>query len=317
MKRKTKRFAVWIAEYVDYRRQLGYQLRTEENYLRELAEFMDREAPGQSLTDAWLLRWREAYAHRSPRVMGYLLALIPWLTLRDPGTRVSEGRLHRHRSPRLTPYIYDPEEVLALLDATERLSDHGRGFRRHTYGTLLGLQASTGMRISESLGLDRDDVNWKDGFLSVRESKNVPLRMVPVHETTLDALRQYARIRDKDRRIPRTQAFFVGSYGGRLNYHTFRPVFRVIADMAGVPFRPHPRPPRIHDLRHTFATRHLLRVRQEGGDMHCAVADLSVYLGHARIEDTYWYLTGIPELMALSGERFRAFVEARRGEGRP
>lgn len=314
--RKNMRFTAWIDEFVNYRKVLGYKMVESERNLRNLAEFMDREASGQSLTDSWVLRWRETNNHRSPRMVCSLLPFIPWLTLRDPQTSVSEIWLHQRRKPRLTPYIYDPEEVLALLDASKKLSDHGRGFRRHTYGALLGLQASTGMRISESLGLDRDDLDWKGGVLRIRESKGVRLRMVPVHESTLDALRRYAKLRDTDRRIPQTRAFFVGSYGRRLLYNTFSPVFRTIAAMAGVPFHPHPRPPRIHDLRHTFATRHLLRVRNEGGDMHCAVADLSVYLGHANIEDTYWYLTGIPELMALCGERFQAFVEKRRREGR-
>ena len=316
--KKNGRFKDWVTEFVDYRRQLGYQIRDTERYLQNLANFMDRKANGQSLTDVWVLRWRETNYPRSPRCLHSLGQFVPWLTLRDPKTTVSAILLRRGNESRPTPYIYESEEVFALMDATGRLSSYGRGLRRHTYGALLGLQASTGLRISESLGLDRDDVDWKAGVLRIRESKGVRLRMVPLHESTLEALLRYAKRRDSEYPMPQTKAFFVGVQGrGRLHYVTFRNTFQTMLKIAGVPFRPHPRPPRIHDLRHTFATRHLLRIRREGGDMHCAVADLSVYLGHREIGDTYWYLTGIPELMALCGERFQSHVETRRREGRP
>ena len=184
------------------------------------------------------------------------------------------------------------------------------------FGALLGLLASAGLRISEALGLDRDDIDGKNGVLHIRESKGVPLRMVPLHESATEALRCHAKLRDHQYPSPADPAFFVGAHGRRRSYKTFHPAFKQMAGIAGIPFRPHPHPPRIHDLRHTFATRHLLRIRRDDGDMHCAVADLSVYLGHRLLANAYWYLTAIPELMARCGERFRHHVEARRREGR-
>jgi len=315
--KKIGQFAARVAEFMDYRWQLGYKMHHVKGDLRNLADFMDREAPEQPLTYAWIVRWREANPHRSPRCVYSLKSFVSWLSLRDPKTAVSEAWFHRDKSPRPTPYIYETGEILSLMASVEKLGNHGGKIRLHTYGALLGLLASTGLRIGEALALDDDDIDWKAGVLRVRESKGVPLRMVPLHESTTEALRRYAKLRDSDRPVSGAKAFFIGSHGRRLFYETFHPVFRTLADVAGVPFRPHPQVPRIHDLRHTFATRHLLRIRHEGGDMHCAVADLSVYLGHKRIENTYWYLTGIPELMALCGERFRTYVEARRREGRP
>jgi integrase len=311
----TGRFTAWVAEYVDHRRQLGYKTKKTERSLQSLADFMDREVPGQPLTDACILRWRETNGHRSRHRLTSLPSFVPWLSLRDQETAVSEAWLRERKSQRLTPYIYDPEEVVALMAATRKLSDLGQGFRRHTYATLLGLLASTGLRIGESLKLDLEDVDLQDAVLRVRESKGVPLRMVPIHESTIEALRRYAGLRNEYRHAKRSDAFFLSSFGRRLRYKTFNRMFQALRKKAGIPFRSHPRQPRIHDLRHTFATRHLLRIRREGGDMHCAVADLSTYLGHCHIEDTYWYLTAIPELMVLCGERFRAYVESRRQEG--
>ena len=57
---------------------------------------------------------------------------------------------------------------------------------------------------------------------------------------------------------------------------------------------------RIHDLRHTFAVRRLLRWYEEGLDVGPRMLSLSTYLGHVKLKDTYWYLTAIPELMAAA-----------------
>ena len=68
--------------------------------------------------------------------------------------------------------------------------------------------------------------------------------------------------------------------------------------------------PRIHDLRHSFAVRRLILWHEQSIDVDQAMLTLSTYLGHAKISNTYWYLTGVPELMALAGSKFECFVEA-------
>ena len=80
------------------------------------------------------------------------------------------------------------------------------------------------------------------------------------------------------------------------------------------PRRTEGRAPRIHDLRHTFACRRLLRWYAEGVDLDHAVAALSTYLGHAKVSDTYWYLTGIPELLDLAAGRFERFTSPDPGD---
>ena len=73
------------------------------------------------------------------------------------------------------------------------------------------------------------------------------------------------------------------------------------------------RPPRIHDLRHSFAVRRLLRWYEEGADLERKLLALSLYLGHAKVSDTYWYLTGVPELMAIAAQRFERFASDEQG----
>jgi integrase len=76
----------------------------------------------------------------------------------------------------------------------------------------------------------------------------------------------------------------------------------------GWPAGPNGRTPRIHDLRHTFACRRLLQWYQEGKDVEQAIAALSTYLGHRKVTDTYWYLTGVPELLAVAANHFERFA---------
>jgi len=92
--------------------------------------------------------------------------------------------------------------------------------------------------------------------------------------------------------------------------------FKKVREAAGVPRRPHRREVRLYDFRHTFASRHLLRAYRENRDIDVEIANLSVYLGHENIANTYWYLTALPELRALCAERFRRYAEEIRREGR-
>lgn len=66
---------------------------------------------------------------------------------------------------------------------------------------------------------------------------------------------------------------------------------------------------RLHDLRHTFVVRRLMRWHADGTDIDQMMLALSTYMGHAEIFYTYWYLTAVPELMALAGGKFERFAD--------
>ena len=149
----------------------------------------------------------------------------------------------------------------------------------------------------------------------IRESKFHKSRLVPLHPSVVPVLREYARLRDLHHPIPQTEAFFVSDRGTRLPYSTVRQTFRKLCKHLPAHHRaPEARGPRIHDLRHTFACRRLLGWYAEGVDLDHAVAALSTYLGHAKVSDTYWYLTGIPELLNLAAGRFERFTSFNPGD---
>jgi integrase len=127
-------------------------------------------------------------------------------------------------------------------------------------------------------------------------------------------LREYARHRDLLHPIARTESFFVSDRGSVLPYSTVRQTFRKLCAHLPGPRRPDSRAPRLHDIRHTFACRRLLRWYADGVDLDHAVASLSTYLGHAKVSDTYWYLTGIPELLDLAAGRFERSISLDLGD---
>jgi integrase/recombinase XerD len=193
------------------------------------------------------------------------------------------------------------------MDATASLRSP---LRAATYRTLIGLLASTGMRVGEAIGLDRGDAGLDTGILTVRGAKNGKSRLVPLHATTAAALRDYLRDRDRLSADPaRSQAVLVSPPGSRLLYCNVHATWKKLAAAAGL----HPRSgncrPRIHDLRHAFAVRTMLDAYDAGLDGQATLAVLSTYLGHVNPKATYWYLTASPELMASAGQRLDAWLE--------
>jgi integrase len=147
-------------------------------------------------------------------------------------------------------------------------------------------------------------MDWEEGVLTVRESKYHHTRLVPLHPTALVMLRNYARRRQ--RRFPGAQHFFVSARGRRFAYSTVRSVFRELA--CGLTTNSGRRYVRLHDLRHTFACRVLLRWQRSRRGATGRLGVLSRYLGHERVSHTYWYLTAVPELLREAARRFDSSV---------
>jgi integrase/recombinase XerD len=198
------------------------------------------------------------------------------------------------RRPRVAPYIYSPAEITALMGAAGVLTAR---LRAASYRTVVGLMATTGLRLGEALDLDRRDVDLHDGALLVR-AMQTKQREGPLHATTTAALREYTRLRDRYWPTAQTPAFFLNARGGRLTRAEFNHWFaRLIGQIGleGAGERVRPRP---HDLRHTLAVNTLLDWYHAGEDVDRKLPLLSTFQ-HLDPSSTYWYLEAVPELMAL------------------
>ena len=301
--------SVHVERYVSLRQTLGFALHDASAHLRAFARFAavrgDTHLRASTAVD-WAA---EAPSPNARHIrLREVVQLARFLHAEDPIHEIPSSTFFHAPKVRSLPYIYAPEEVARIVDAAGRLR-HAYPLRCEVYATLLGLIAATGLRVSEALDLRLDDV-LPDGVLRIRQTKFGKSRLVPLHPTVVEALGRYLEER---RRLAVTDDHVFLSAGDRrisssmVNY-TFRRVLR----LAGIaPART--RPPRIHDLRHTFATRALEQcsTRREAVARHFVA--LATYLGHADIMHTYWYLEATPELMthiAAAAERLVAGEDA-------
>jgi integrase/recombinase XerD len=185
------------------------------------------------------------------------------------------------------------------------------GLRAHTYATAFGLLAVTGMRISELVALENDDVDLRDGLLTLRHTKFGKSRCLPFHPTTRQALCAYVHLRDRGYPIPNSPSFFVSEQGTRLTHGTVRATFVQLSRQIGLRDPTDRHGPRLHDFRHRFAVQTLVRWYREDVDVERHLPELSTYLGQVKVSDTYWYLSATPELLGLATQRLE---QAHRGQ---
>jgi integrase len=291
-------------EYLSLRRALGFKLHDVGSALVSFLAFCEIE--GAAVVTADLARRWAVSTDASPTRAAWRLHVVRDFAIHhqasDTRTEIPPKDVFSSRYHRKTPYLYSDEEVGRLLQAAGELPP-GKGLRHRTYATLFGLLAATGLRVGEALALDGADVDGEAGMLVVRQSKFRKSRLVPVHASTLERLRQYQQERDRIHPAPKTSAFFVSECGRRLPYPTARAIFRRLCEQLRIQGPSASRKPRIHDLRHRFAVNTLIRWYREGADVERCLPKLSTYLGHGSYEHTYWYLTAVPELLRLATER--------------
>jgi integrase/recombinase XerD len=291
-----------LDEYLRLRRSLGFKLERDGLLLNQFVAYCE-EAGMPTVTSEVALAWVKLPSSGSPAWWSLRLAVVrgfaTYLQAIDPANQVPPTGMFPGPK-RVTPYLYSETDIAALMGAARRLRSP---LHASTYETLIGLLAVTGMRVGEAVRLDRGDVCWGPGLLVIRDSKFNKSRELPLHPSTVQALRAYARGRDRLSSRPKTPSFFVSMAGTRLLYDRIQPVFARLTRQVGlVPRSDHCRP-RIHGLRHSFAVRTLLGWYRSGANVEAALPLLSTYLGHSDPKWTYWYLSAAPELLAVAAKR--------------
>jgi integrase len=294
-----------LEAYLAVRRSLGFSLRGTGRLLHSFVSFLEQQGIACVTTEI-ALRWAKQPNDVQPAQWARRLSMIrlfaQYHSATDPRTEVPPQGLLPYRYHRKPPYIYSDREIAQLLQAAKRLPST-RGLRPETYSTLFGLLAVTGLRISEALGLDRDDVDLTEDVLTVRQTKCRKTHLVPIHPSTRRRLQEYARKRDQVHPQPNTPSFFLSDQGTRVSEWAVRWAFVGVSRQIGLRGPSDSRGPRLHDLRHRFAVRTLLGWYRAGVDVERHLPELATYLGHSHVTDTYWYLTGTPELLRLAATR--------------
>ena len=309
---KPSELTTRMESYLTLRRAMGFPMKFQAPRLRDFVAFVEAEGAGGPITAQLAVDWACSSpggtglrASRLCVARGFLLNLSASM----PGIEVPErGLLARWRRPK--PYLFSPSEIGRLLDDASRLGPEGTLWP-HTVATVIGLVASTGLRSKEALKLKLADVDldMDPPQLVIREAKFRKSRLVPLHATTAGKLREYA---DQRRRLGydgKCDSFFVSEKRKHVTYTSVMKAVRSLVVEMGIQPRPTSgRWPGLHCLRHTFATQRLLAWCEQGLDVKALLPNLSVYLGHVRPIDTYWYLTATPGLLTTAAQRFADYT---------
>ena len=303
--------------YLAVRDALGFTNRAEKVLFPQFVKFVEERRASGPIRAELALQWACAsgsrhgpsgQAGRLRVVRGFLAHLRATV----PETEVPGfGLIAGPRRPQ--PYLFTPEQLEALLQAASRLGPRG-SLRPHTYRTLIGLLASTGLRIGEAIRLTIGDVqlNLDPPRLQIRHTKFNKSRLVPIHPTTAAALRHYAEQRRRLGYDGLSDAFFVSEQGTYLVRGIVWVAFRRLTRRLGLwPSDEGRRGPTLHSLRHSFAVNRLVNWYRAKLDVKALAPHLSIYLGHVHPQESYWYFTATPQLLSAAADRFEGYANRR------
>ena len=209
----------------------------------------------------------------------------------------------RHRPP---PYVFSDEEIRRFFHAidTQALSEMSN--RALVDPVLFRVLYATGLRLSEALNLQLHDVDQERATLEVRDAKNRENRTVPITRRLAATLEAYIAAGHPDPE-PSQHLFHTGDPSKPADKSTIYNRFRRYLADADIPHFARGGP-HIHSLRHGFAVQNLRRWAADGADLAVMLPYLSVYMGHADLRGTQYYLRltadAYPEVAAMVEARF-------------
>lgn len=292
-----------LEDYLRLRRSLGYKLVRAGELLTDFVAYAEAAGADHvrvNLAISWALlasnpdtRWRAQRLGMVRRFARYLHAI-------DPAHEVPPTGLISPGPGRPVPFLYSQDQVMELMAAARQLRSP---LQAASVETIVGLLAVSGLRVGEAICLNNGDVDFAQGSLIVRSSKSGKSRTVPLHFSTVEALRSYTAVRDRFFPQPRSDSFFVSTVGKRVRSGNLRDAFATVVTLAGLPARIAGQRPRLADLRHSFAVQTLLDWHEADLDVGAGLPILSTYLGHVSPASTYWYLSASPQLLAAAAAR--------------
>lgn len=303
--------------YIEMRRGLGFKLREAGKGLIDFADFLEQnDAP--YITTELALAWAQRSLHAQPshwaQRLGFVRGFARHHAAVDPRTQIPPNGLLPFCPKRARPYLYSKEEIQQLLSAALTMpSRYTRcRLRPWTFYCLFGLLSVSGLRLGEARNLKLADVDLDAAVLTIRGTKFGKSRLVPMHASTCRVLQDYLKRRQQHCAAQAASPYlFTSVLGNRLDMGDIHRTFYALSRQIGLRGATESRGPRLHDMRHVFATNTLVRWYEAGQDPERLLPILSTYLGHVHVADTQWYLSGSPELMKEAMRRLERCWEDR------
>ena len=293
--------------FIDWKRAQGYDYNQQDLLLYRFDCFLcecsyDRLWLTREIIDEYRNTFSNCKAFSLSQMFCVVRVYSRFLKMRHPESYVLD--VPPSKPPRPSRfYIYSPEEIKELLQAAGDLGPAG-SIRPHTVKTLIALLYVCGLRISEALNLNVDDLDVKKQTLFIRKGKFSKDRYVPLATSSIEALLRY---RQKADIISRDNALLISSKGTRFNSKTVGNIFRKLLLSCGIAScKPWPR---LHDLRHTFAVNCLCKWNNDDSDVNALLPVLSTVMGHVKVSCTQVYLHVPAELLSQASVRFHNHIK--------
>ena len=307
-------FQTVVADYIAEKQAIGYRFAKGARVLRRIVELQHQIDGGNpclsvELTNRWIEKtpW-ENETNRSARIsairglslymtrMGYEAVAVPW-------------RLAPLVDYAYTPHIFSEQQLGAVLATVDRLCE--KGVSSHSdlvFPLVFRILIGCGTRITETLRIEKKDVDLESGTLVLLNTKNDKQRLIPMAESLAQRCRLYARDSQLVRGFASSRWFFPNAQGVPYDGGSLYAFFRTALRLAGIPHGGRGRGPRMHDLRHTFAVRVLNQWVREGKDLTTALPHLAIYMGHEGLKASQHYLrltaTMFPHLVSTVEKQF-------------
>jgi len=303
-----------LVSYLSLREALGYQMQAEHILLPEFVAYVKAQPTNSPIRIQMALEWAcQASTHRGPsgaaRRLSMARGFLRYLQASAPETEVpGPGLLPTPRRPK--PFLFTSTQITALLEEAQASRPRG-SLRPHTLSTLIGLLASTGLRVGEALRLQIDHVHLDRDppQLHILETKFHKSRIVPLHPSTAERLHHYQAQRAYLHYDGLSEALFVSERGQHVQHPALQDWFARLCQRLAIAPTHGGRAPCLTSFRHTFAVTRMQRWYQQGLDVQALLPHLSVYLGHIHPQESYWYLTAVPELLSAAAQRFETFAQ--------
>ena len=303
-----------LVAYLSLRQALGFQMQAEKVLLREFIAFVQTQESTGPIRAQVALEWAcQESIRRGPggaaRRLSIARGFLSYLQASAPDTEVpAPGLLPAPQRPK--PFLFTPTQITVLLEGAQASGPQG-SLRPHTLSCFLGLLASTGLRVGEAIRLQINQVKLEldPPQLHILATKFHKSRIVPLHPSTAERLRQYHERRAHLHYDALSDAFLVSEQGQHLKYRALYDWFTRLCQRLAIQPIAGRRPPCLSAFRHTFAVTRMQRWYEQGLDVQALLPHLSVYLGHVHPQESYWYLTSVPELLSTAANRFETFAQ--------
>lgn len=275
--------------YIEYKKSLGYDSKSELTELKKMDKyFFSRNITTMQLTKTMVEDYATKRENETFSTQAKRLSLLKQFAtyLKKMGYEdiyIHSIKTHKSNSD-FRPYIYSTKEIETILNYLDNNQyNNSKSTNNCVLPIFIRVLFGCGLRKNEAINLKNEDIDLEKRILIINNGKGNVSRLVPISESLANACKVYKS------KFPNNKEYFFCNYKGqKLSRHITEQFQKTLKELNIL--RADGTPPRLHDLRFTFAVMALEKMDKAGQDLYTTLPILCKYLGHNSIEATEHYL---------------------------